>query len=128
MIQHDDVSFRVDRDTQRFAEIHIGSELEEIRHRIKGNQRNVVNDRHILIWSRLPDRRGGGSVSPLTASALREDGKCDSQNRHNEQNSRSNQPSLHNESPLHVGLASYHARNTFNFSSQASNLPAADSK
>jgi hypothetical protein len=45
---------------------------------------------------------------------LREDGKCDSQNRHNEQNSRSNQPSLHNESPLHVGLASYHARNTFN--------------
>ena len=80
MIHHNNVSLRIDRYTERLAEIHIGIDLEEVRNRFKRDQRDIIHDRHILVWPRLPC---GGS---RRAAALGEDGKRPRKNRYYEEN------------------------------------------
>ena len=58
MIQHDDVALRIDGHTERLAEIHVRTELEEIWNRFERNQRNIINDGHVLIRPRLWDAGG----------------------------------------------------------------------
>ena len=89
MIHHNNVSLRVDRNTERFAEIHVGIDLEEIRNRFKRDQGDVIHNRHILVRARLPHAGSRRAISALTASptALRKDGKRSRKNRHNEENS-----------------------------------------
>src|SRR5438067_450764 len=93
MVNHDNVSLRIDRYTERFAEIHVRIDLEEIRNRFKRNQRDIVDDRNILVRPRLRDTWCRGAV--LALAALRKDGNSHCQNHNSEQNSRPEQPSLH---------------------------------
>src|SRR5437899_4027533 len=89
MIHHNDVSLRIDRNTERFAEIHVGIDLEEIRNRFKRDQWDIIHNRHILVWARLPHAGGRRTISALTASptALRKDGKGSRKNRCHEEHS-----------------------------------------
>src|SRR5437016_3105936 len=77
MIHHNNVSLRVDRNTERFAEIHVGIDLEEIRNRFKRDQWATIPNRPILVWASLPPPAGRGAISALPAPppALRKNGK-----------------------------------------------------